>query len=844
MVFAESGESGLAPDGKQAEVLPAAQSQREALASEPASIRHTFLEKLFSMQGKFPRLATQADYYTALAYTVRDLALRRWVSTAEAYTTHAVRTVAYFSAEYLLGPHLGNNLVNLKLAAQVREAVESLGLDFDALLAQEPEPGLGNGGLGRLAACFIDSLATLEIPSIAYGIRYEFGIFHQEIHDGWQVEKTDKWLTLGNPWEIVRPEWSVEVKLGGHTEQYIDDRDRLRVRWMPGKVVNGVPYDTPILGHGNCTANTLRLWRAEAPESFDFAVFNSGDYYGAVHQKVTSENLSKVLYPNDEQVKGKELRLEQQYFFVSCSLQDMLRILDVQNIPVSRFHEKFAVQLNDTHPAIAIAELMRLLVDEHLLPWEHAWEITRKTFAYTNHTLLPEALECWPVGLFARVLPRHLEIIYEINAYFLDEVRIRCLADDAKLAALSLIDESGERYVRMAHLACVGSHSINGVSELHTDLLRKHVLKDHFELWPERFSNKTNGVTPRRWVMLANPRLASLFTETVGEHWIHDLRLLRKIEPLIDDSGFCERWNVIKQANKADFAAFAHKATGESIDPASMFDVLVKRIHEYKRQELGILHVIALYHRLKCGLDGDMQARTFIFGGKAAPGYHYAKLTVKLINSVGAIVNRDPQVRERLRVLFLPNFNVTNGQRLYPAAELSEQISMAGKEASGTGNMKFAMNGALTIGTLDGANVELREEIGAENFFCFGLKAHEALELKSHGYRPRDYYESDEEIAAVIDMIADGFFSRGDKELFKPVVNKLLEHDPYLVLADFPAYAQCQRQVDRAYKARESWTRLSILNAARTGKFSSDRAMHEYCRDIWRVGAMPITLPR
>lgn len=809
-------------------------------AIDKEAIKRAFLDKLFYMQGKFPRLATLTDYYMALAYTVRDLMLRRWVSTAAAYTTQRARTVCYLSAEYLIGPHLGNNLINLGIYDAVSGAIQELGLDFDTLLAQEPEPGLGNGGLGRLAACFIDSLATLEIPTLAYGIRYEFGIFQQEIADGWQVEKTDKWLTFGNPWEIARPEWAVEVQLGGHTEQYVDDLGRRRVRWIPSKIVNGVPYDTPILGFRNNTANTLRLWRAEAPESFDFAVFNRGDYYGAVNQKIISENLSKVLYPNDEQLRGKELRLEQQYFFVSCSLQDMLRVLSVQRIPVERFHEKFAVQLNDTHPAIAVAELMRLLVDNHAIAWETAWDVTCRTMAYTNHTLLPEALECWPVALLGRVLPRHLEIIYEINARFLDDVRLRCLGDRAKLAALSLIDEQGERYVRMAHLACVGSHAVNGVAALHTELLKRNLMRDFYELWPQRFSNKTNGVTPRRWLVLANPRLSNLLTEVLGDSWVRDLNELKSLERFVDDASFRERWAQIKRANKVELSARIGQLTEGPVDPDSLFDVQVKRIHEYKRQHLSILHVVALYHRLKSGLASDMTPRTFIFGGKAAPGYHLAKLIIKLINSVGAVLNRDPETRDRLRVVFLPNFNVTNGQRIYPAADLSEQISTAGKEASGTGNMKFSMNGALTIGTLDGANVELREEVGADNFFLFGLTAEQVETLRSEGYRPSDWCCRDTELLAVIALLRSGFFSRGDTQLFEPLLNGLLDYDPYFVCADFAAYRDCQQQVGEAYRDRDRWVRMSILNAARTGKFSSDRTIREYCRDIWRVEPVPI----
>ncbi|HMI75738.1 MAG TPA: glycogen/starch/alpha-glucan phosphorylase [Steroidobacteraceae bacterium] len=813
---------------------------RTALSKE--ALKGAFLDDLFYMQGKFPALATKNDYYMALAYAVRDRMLQHWISTAAAYTKQASRTVAYLSAEFLMGPHLGNNLINLGILDRVRECMTELGLNLDELLQQEEEPGLGNGGLGRLAACFIDSLATLEIPAVGYGIRYEFGIFHQEIVDGWQVEKTDKWLRFGNPWELKRPEWAVEVKFGGSADPYVDEQNRLKIRWVPHKTVIGVPYDTPILGYKTNNANTLRLWRSEAPESFDFAIFNSGDYYGAVNQKVESENLSKVLYPNDEQARGKELRLEQQYFFVSCSLQDMMRILRTQKLPVDQFHEKFAVQLNDTHPAVAIPELMRLLVDEALLPWADAWNVTRKTFAYTNHTLLPEALERWPIEVFGRVLPRILQIIYEINAHFLEEVRIRFLGDDERIVRMSLIDETGERYVRMAHLACVGSHAINGVATLHSELLKRDVLKDFYEMWPQKFSNKTNGVTPRRWMVLSNPRLSQLITEHIGDGWIKDLSRLKALEPLADNPEFRSRWGEIKHFNKQTLASRALVRIGVSIDPSTMFDVLVKRIHEYKRQHLKVLHIVWLYHGIKSNPSLEVQPRTFIFGGKAAPGYHLAKLMIKLITSVGDVINRDPDVRDRLKVVFLPNFNVKNGQRVYPAADLSEQISTAGKEASGTGNMKFSMNGALTIGTLDGANIEIRDEVGAENFFLFGLSAEEVYALKAQGYRPMDYYNANQGLKDVIDLIRSGFFSRGDPELFRPLIDGLLYQDPYLLLADFQSYIDCQNKVSEAYRDTDRWTRMSILNTARSGKFSSDRTIREYCSDIWRAKSVPIHL--
>jgi starch phosphorylase len=822
------------------QTAPYREPNRTALTR--AAIKNDFLNNLYFMQGKFPTLATRNDYYLALAYTIRNRMLHRWVSSATAYTEQGSRTVCYLSAEFLMGPHLGNNLVNMGIFDVVREVIDELGLDFDDLLAQEEEPGLGNGGLGRLAACFIDSLATLEVPALGYGIRYEFGIFEQAIVDGWQVEKTDKWLKYGNPWEIARPEWLQGVRFGGHTEKYIDEGGRLRARWIPSKVVNGIPYDTPILGYRNNTANTLRLWKSEAPESFDFEIFNRGDYYGAVNQKVIGENISKVLYPNDEQFSGKQLRLEQQYFFVACSLKDMLRILRVQKLPLKRFHEKFAIQLNDTHPAIAVVELLRLLLDEHALNWDEAWDIIRRTFAYTNHTLLPEALEEWPLPLFAAVLPRHLELIYEINARFLDEVRIRFLGDEDRIARMSLINEGGERYVRMAHLACVGSHSINGVAELHSELLKQDVLRDFYELWPEKFQNKTNGVTPRRWIALSNPSQTRLVSEKIGAGWIRDLERLRRLEPLAEDADFRRAWRDIKRANKASFSNFIARTTGIPIDPDSLFDFQVKRIHEYKRQHLNVLHIIALYREIKDNPNLDIPPRTFLFGGKAAPGYHLAKRIIKLITSVGAVINRDPDIGDRLKVVFVPNFNVTNGQRIYPAADLSEQISTAGKEASGTGNMKFSMNGALTIGTLDGANVEIRDEVGAENFFLFGLTADEVGRLRAGGYTPYDHYLADPRLKDAIDLLRGGFFSSGDVDLFRGLTDGLLHHDPYLLLADFASYVACQQQVSNAFRDQEQWTRMSILNAARSGKFSSDRSIGQYCEDIWRVRSVPVTL--
>jgi starch phosphorylase len=806
------------------------------------TLRRALADNLFYLQGKFPLIASRHDCYMALAYTIRDRLLQRWLNTAQTYLSDDNKVVCYLSAEFLVGPHLGNNLVNLGLYEQVKQAVTDSGLDLEELIQIEEEPGLGNGGLGRLAACYMDSLATLEIPAIGYGIRYEFGIFDQEIRDGWQVEITDKWLQYGNPWELARPEAAVQVELGGHTESYKDNQDQYRVRWVPGHIIKGIPYDTPILGYKVNTANTMRLWRAEAADSFNFQRFNVGDYYGAVNEKVASENLTKVLYPNDEQLQGKELRLTQQFFFVSCSLQDMIRLHLAEQPSLDNFHEHFAIQLNDTHPAISVAELMRLLVDKHFFDWDQAWNITQKALGYTNHTLLPEALEKWPLSLFGSLLPRHLEIIYEINQRFLDEVRIRYPGDGDKLARLSLIDESGEKYVRMAHLACVGSHAINGVAALHSELLKETILKDFYELWPEKFSNKTNGVTPRRWLVLSNPRLSQLITEKIGENWVKNLYELKQLEFFAEDSHFQTRWQDIKKAIKQDLADYIKLNNDLVVNPDSLFDVQVKRIHEYKRQHLNVLHIISLYLRLKNNPNLEIPPRTFIFGGKAAPGYFMAKLIIKLINAVAEVVNRDPAIGDRLKVVFLNNYNVKLGQRVYPAADLSEQISTAGKEASGTGNMKFSMNGALTIGTLDGANVEIRQEVGSENFFLFGLTTPEVAQLQATGYHPWDYYQGNADLKGVIDLINSGFFAHGDTELFRPLTENLLHQDPYFLLADYQSYLDCQEKVSQAYQDPQHWTKMAILNVARMGKFSSDRSIREYCQEIWNIESVQIEL--
>ncbi|GAB7522662.1 glycogen/starch/alpha-glucan phosphorylase [Paraburkholderia sp. 2C] len=821
---------------------PGAEPARSGLGVD--ALQRDIVDNLICLQAGFPETATLHDWYMALAYSVRDRMMTRRVATTRAYVAHNAKVACYLSAEFLMGPQLGNNLINLGIESHVRNALQPLGVDLDALLAIEEEPGLGNGGLGRLAACYMDSLSTLEIPAIGYGIRYEFGIFDQEIRDGWQVEVTDKWLQKGNPWEILRPDVAFYVNFGGRTESETDDQGRLRVRWVPGYTVKGVACDTPLPGFRVNTCNTLRLWKSEAVESFDLQDFNAGDYYEAVHEKVKSETLSKVLYPNDEPEAGKRLRLAQQYFFVSCSLQDMLRLLALKGEPVGRFAYLFTAQLNDTHPSIAVAELMRLLVDEKLLPWDEAWEITRRALAYTNHTLLPEALETWGLPLFQSLLPRPLEIIYEINRRFLDEVRHRYPGDDARIARMSMIDESGAKRVRMAHLATVGSHAVNGVAALHTKLLEETVLRDFAELWPERFHNVTNGVTPRRFVMLSNPGLAALLAEAVGERWSSDLSKLRKLDEQADDAAFQDRWRRVKRANKELLAANIRSATGIAVDPAALFDIQVKRIHEYKRQHLNALYIITLYERLRLDPHREVPPRCFVFGGKAAPGYAMAKLIIRLINGVAEVVNNDPVVNGRLKVVFFPDFNVKNAQFIYPAADLSEQISTAGKEASGTGNMKFMMNGALTIGTLDGANVEIREEVGDENFFLFGLTADQVERVKREGYRPADYVRDNDDLHGVIEAIGSGRFSRGDREMFRPLLDNLLNYDPFLVLADYAAYVARQQDVSTAWQDTRRWSRMSILNTARSGKFSSDRAIREYCEQIWKIDPVRITLER
>jgi starch phosphorylase len=799
------------------------------------ALRRDLIGKLYFELAKFPEVATKNDQFLALAFAVRDRVLHRWVESSRTYLEGKHRSVIYLSAEFLIGPQLAANLLALGLHTAARTALGELGISLDEMIEHEQEPGLGNGGLGRLAACFIESLATLDIPAIGHGLRYEFGIFNQDIRDGWQVERTDRWLRSGNPWEVRRFEIEHAVGFGGTTEHTCDTHGRLRVHWVPERRVKGVPYDLPIAGYATQTTSFLRLWSAAADEEFDLDAFQVGEYWRAVDQKIRSENLTKVLYPNDSSPAGKQLRLEQQYFFVSCAMQDCIRLL-LQRATIREFADKFAIQLNDTHPSLAIVELMRLLIDVHDLGWEEAWDLVRRSIAYTNHTLLPEALETWPLPLIARLLPRHLEIIYEINRRFLDEVRAKFPGDSARLARMSLIGEDGDRSVRMAHLATVASHHVNGVAALHSRLLTQTVLRDFAELWPERFTNVTNGVTPRRFVGLANPRLADLITEAIGAGWLRDLDQLHGLEAFADDAGFQDRWAQVKRANKIELASWLRTKHGLACEPSALLDAQCKRIHEYKRQHLNLLHAIALFERIRRGDDRGI-ARTIVFAGKAAPSYRIAKLIIRLAHGVAAAIAADPRARDRLRVVFVPDFNVKNAQRIYPAADLSEQISTAGMEASGTGNMKFTLNGALTIGTLDGANVEIRDAVGADQFFLFGLTAEQVM-AKRQGYRPADEL-ADPELARAIELVASGEFSPGDRGLYAPLVEDLLQRDPFLVLADFRAYAECQRRVEALWHTPSAWLRSSILNTARAGRFSSDRSIREYARTIWRVQPVP-----
>jgi starch phosphorylase len=798
-------------------------------------LANSVIDKVLSLQGRTARFASLNDFFMGFSYAVRDRLLQRWAETLETYLAQNVKIVCYLSAEFLMGPQLENNLVNLDMQNEAREAALALGKSLEEILAHEEEPGLGNGGLGRLAACILDSMATLSLPGTGYGIRYEYGLFYQAIEGGAQVEHPDTWLRYGIPWELPRPEVLYPVRFGGRTVHIPDERGRQRARWVDAETVFAMAYDTPVPGYDTATVNNLRLWSAKATRDFNLQRFNEGNYFKAVEQKTESENLSKVLYPDDSTQVGRELRLKQQYFFVSASLQDIVQRFLAAHEPFDAFPDHVAIQLNDTHPAIGIPELMRLLVDEHDVEWERAWEITRRTFAYTNHTLMPEALETWPASLFERVLPRHLEIIYEINQRFLDEVRRLHPTHIERIRRMSIVDEEGGRRIRMANLAIIGSHRINGVSQLHTDLMRTSVFADFHAIRPDAFVNITNGITPRRWLHHANPELSALITEHIGDGWVTDLRQLERLEPLAEDATFRGRFLLAKAANKQRLQALIRDRVGLAVSVESLFDIQVKRMHEYKRQLLNVLHVITRYNRIRSGRVEGLVPRTVIFSGKAAPGYAFAKLVIRLIHGVADVVNHDPAIDDLLKVVFIPNYNVSNAEIIIPACDLSEQISTAGTEASGTGNMKLALNGALTIGTLDGANVEIREEVGPENFFLFGLNVDEVHALKAGGYRPWEFGAGNPELKGVLDLLGSGHFSNGDRDMFRPIVDGLWGSDEYLVLADFAAYAAAQEAVSSAWRDARRWTRMSILNTARSGKFSSDRVIRDYCDQTWGV---------
>jgi len=800
-----------------------------------------FLKRLQFGQGVALARATKNDLYFALARTVRQQLMSRWLETLRTQMHVKAKAVAYLSAEYLLGSQLDNALLASGLTETAEESMQSLGIDLDSLRAVEVEPGLGNGGLGRLAACFIDSLATMRIPAVGYGIRYEYGIFRQTFENGEQVEQPDSWLANGSPWEFPHPEMRVRVRFAGHTEQYVDEAGVTRTKWEPGWEVSGIPYNYMVPGYRTGNVNTLRLWSARATQAFDLHVFNTGDYLQAVRAQAFAENISKVLYPEDSTPQGKELRLQQQYFFVACSLRDYIDNTLPRDFDLRKLPERVIFQLNDTHPVIAIPELMRILVDERGFDWDEAWDISRKCFAYTCHTLLPEALEVWPVDLLGRLLPRHLEIIYRINDEFLAELREAYPTDELRVRRMSIIQEHPVRAVRMAFLATVGGSKVNGVAELHSQLLRDKVLNDFSAHWPEKFTNVTNGVTPRRFMALANPGLTGLITDAIGDGWLSDLERLRELEPYVNDTAFLDAFAAVKSANKARLARLLERRDGIQLEPDALFDVMVKRLHEYKRQTLKLLHVITLYQRIQQNPDIDIVPRVAIFGAKAAPGYRIAKETIALINAVSRVLDADPIVKGRLRVAFPANYNVTLAETLIPAADLSEQISLAGKEASGTGNMKLALNGALTIGTLDGANVEIHDLVGDENFFLFGLTEPEVEEIVSSGYQPHQHYESNPALRGAIDAIASGEFSYGHREVFSPLVDSLLGEDRFLALADYQAYVDAQDRVEAAYRDPRAWTRSAVLNVARCGYFSSDRSIRDYIDRIWKVA--PVDVP-
>ena len=801
----------------------------------------SFLEHLEYTLGKDKYSATKYDSYNALAYAVRDHLVERWLDTQQAYYNSDNKRVYYISMEFLMGRTLGNSLINLGVMNDFRDAITALGYDFDAILSEEQDAGLGNGGLGRLAACFLDSMATMSIPAYGYGIRYEYGIFRQHIVDGAQLEIPDNWLRYRNPWELDRQEHLHTVKFYGRVITTFDKSGKLVREWVDTEDVMAMAYDTPIPGYQTHSVNTLRLWSAKSSREFDLKFFNEGNYIRAVEKKMQSETISKVLYPADNVIEGKELRFKQEYFLASATVHDVLYRFQKKHQDMKLLPEKVAIQLNDTHPTLAIPELMRVLIDQHNVEWADAWEITRKTFAYTNHTILPEALEQWPVWFFEQILPRHLQIVYEINDHFLKEIKARFPDDPQRLSRMSIVEEHWERKIRMAHLAIVGSHSVNGVAALHSEILKNELFRDFYEMYPERFNNKTNGITQRRWLKMSNPSLSALIDDYIGDGWTRNLYELEKLRAVAGDPEFLERWHQVKRRNKEGLCRYILDCNGIEVDPESLFDVQVKRIHEYKRQLLNVLHIITLFNRIKDDPAAEVVPRTFIFAGKAAPAYAAAKLTIRLINAVAAVVNRDPDVAGRIKVVFLANYGVTLAESIFPASDLSEQISTAGTEASGTGNMKFALNGALTIGTLDGANIEIMEEVGRENIFIFGLTAAEVAGLRTRGYNPREYYNGNKELRRVLDMIASGFFSPFAPELFTPVTDSLLNlGDHYMLLADYAAYVACQEEVSRLFRQKDEWARRAVLNCAGMGKFSSDRTIAQYAREIWGIRPVDI----
>jgi len=805
-------------------------------------IKAAFLRHRKYSLAKDEYAATPHDNYYSLSLVVRDMMIERWIKTQQTYYEKNAKRCYYLSLEFLMGRTLGNSIVNLGILDECETALKELGLELDNIREEEVDAGLGNGGLGRLAACFLDSMATLELPCYGYGIRYDYGIFNQKIVEGYQVEEADNWLRLGNPWELPREEFEIRVKFFGNISTNKNKDGKVSYNWENTQDVIATPYDIPIPGYDTDNVNTLRLWSAKATNEFDFFDFNMGNYVDAVEDKNKWENISKVLYPNDVTENGKILRFQQQYFFVTASIQDIIRRFLKYNSDFKDFPKKVAIQLNDTHPAIAIPELMRILIDEHNISWSDAWKITVNTFGFTNHTLLPEALEKWPIWMIEKLLPRHMQIIYQINYEFLSTLSLKYPGDVDKLRRMSIIDESGERYVRMAFLAVVGSHSTNGVAALHSELLKNDLLNDFYDFFPERFNNKTNGITQRRWLLKSNPDLADLITEKIGGGWAKDLFQLKKLEKFTSDKEFIKKWQDIKLDNKKKLADIIKKEVGVTVDPTSLFDVQIKRLHEYKRQLLDVLNIIAMYIDIKANPKLDFTPRTFIFGAKAAPGYYIAKLIIKLINNVGAVINNDPDIGNKMKVIFLPNYRVSLAEKIFPASDLSEQISTAGKEASGTGNMKFALNGALTIGTLDGANVEIAEEVGNDNIFIFGLKVDDVVALKKRGYNPKVYYESNPMLKKVIDLLSCGFFSTENPSLFQPIVDILMYHDEYLHMADFQMYYDAQQKVSKAYKNYDDWTKMAIINVANMGKFSTDRTIKEYADDIWNIKSMKVTM--